>query len=501
MFESNLARRLSPMDAFFLYLEREEQPMHVGAVCIFEGKIPFAQFVRTLESRLHLVPRYRERAMMAPLNLGHPTWEPDPDFDIRNHIFRMKLPAPGTDEELRQLTGQVFTGVLDRTKPLWEVYFVEGLEGNRTALIVKVHHCMVDGVAGIGLAFVLLDIVPDPPKMKKLRFRPGPLPDGSALLVDALWDNAIEGVKHWTRWQRSIAAYANGYGPSDVVRNFTRFATTMTRFLLPFTRMPFNKPLCGGRVMHWCDFSFADARAIRAVVGGTVNDVMLTTLGSAMRKYYQEMCPDSRIPKGLRVLVPVNVRKETDRAALGNYISLMPVELPLYPEGVVERLHAVDVIMRDLKESKVPEAISLMFDVVQGAPAFLQSLSLSTVAKPRIQGAISTLSAPIPPANLICTNVPGPQIPLYCVGRRLTAMYPALPVALEMGVNMAITSYDQKIFVAFIGDTEAERDQEIILKYFKESFRELRETAAVKEAQYVEIVRSQHLHGNPSAVT
>ena len=491
MSEHNLSRRLSPMDSFFLYVEREEQPMHVGLVCVFDGKIPYTRFVRSLESRLHLVPRYRQRAMMAPMHVGHPTWETDPDFDIRNHIFRMKLPPPGSMEDLRQLTGQVFTGVLDRCKPLWEIYFVEGLEGNRTALVVKVHHCMVDGVAGIGLAFVLLDVIPDPPRIQKPTFRPGPLPDSGALLIDALWDNAVGQFQHWTRWQRSFAAYANGHGTADILRNFGKFASTMGRFLIPFKRMPFNKPLTGGRVVHWTEFSFADARAIRAVVGGTVNDVILTVLGTAIRKYWSARCGNKRIPQGLRVLVPVNVRHETEKASLGNHISLMPVEVPLHPEGAVDRLHAVDVVMRELKESKVPEAISLMFDVFQGTPAFMQALSLGVVALPGVQETFSTFAAPLPPANLICTNVPGPQIPLYCSGHRLKAMYPALPVALEMGVNMAITSYDQKLFVTFIGDTEFEEDQSMILRFFEEGFRELRDVAAVKEAQYVEIVRSQ----------
>ncbi len=492
MSENHLDRRLSPMDAFFLYLELEEQPLHVGAVCVFEGRIPYREFVQTLESRLHLVPRYRQRVLFTPLQLGHPVWEHDPDFDIKNHVFRVRLPAPATEEELRTLTGQIFTGMLDRNKPLWEVYFVEGLEGNRTAVVVKVHHCMVDGVAGIGLALVLLDIVPDPPKIPKPRFRPTPLPAAKDLVVDALWDNASDTLRHWSRWQRGLAAYARGFDSVSVARNFKKFATTMARFLLPFTRMPFNVPLSGERVVYWREYLFADARAIRTVLGGTVNDVILTVLGAAMRKYFQEMRPGKRLPESLRVLVPVNVRRETERAALGNHISLMPVELPLHPEGAPERLRATDVLMRQLKEARVAEAIALMFDVVQGAPAFLQALALGAWAHPLVQGTMSTVAAPVPPANLICTNVPGPQIPLYSCGHKLLAMYPALPVALEMGVNMAITSYDQKLFITFIGDGKTDQDLKRIADYFDASFRELRGTAEVKGAQYIEIIRQQH---------
>ncbi|HNT87479.1 MAG TPA: wax ester/triacylglycerol synthase family O-acyltransferase [Candidatus Hydrogenedentes bacterium] len=492
MSEDGLERRLSPMDAFFLYLEREEQPLHVGAVCVFERRMPFGKFVRTLESRLHLVPRYRQRVLFTPLHLGHPTWEVDPDFDIKNHVFRLRLPAPGTDEELRQLTGQVFTGVLDRNKPLWELYFVEGLEDNRTALIVKVHHCMVDGIAGIGLALVLLDIVPNAPKINKPRFRPTPLPDAKTLCVDALWDNAADALRHWSRWQRSFAAYARGFDLLDVARNIKRFAATMGHFLLPFTRMPFNVALNGERIVHWREYSFADARAIRTVIGGTVNDVILTALGTAARRLWQETQGSKRIPQTLRVLVPVNVRRETERAALGNHTSLMPVELPLHPEGPVERLRATDVLMRQLKEARVAEAIALMFDVVQGTPAFVQALALGTVGHPIVQETAATFAAPIPPANLICTNVPGPQIPLYSCGHKLLAMYPALPVALEMGVNLAITSYDQKLFITFIGDGKAEGELERVAELFDVAFQELLEAAAVKQAQYVEITRRRH---------
>ncbi|MFP4500581.1 MAG: wax ester/triacylglycerol synthase family O-acyltransferase [Candidatus Hydrogenedentota bacterium] len=484
-----LSQRLSAMDAFFLYLEAEEQPMHVGAVCLFEGRLPYAQFVKTLESRLHMVPRYRQRALIPPFNIGHPVWQEDPHFDIRNHIFRLKLPAPGTDEELRKLSGQILTGALDRNKPLWEIYFVEGLTGKRTALVVKVHHCMVDGVAGIGLALVLLDVVPNPPKTRKPPYKPGPLPDTGQLMYDALWDNMIEGVRHWTRWQRSAAAYARGFERRDILRNVKKFSETMGRFLLPYTRMPFNKPLSGERILLWRDYAFADARAIRAVVGGTVNDVILTVLSSAVRELHKVRRQERRIPPSLRVLVPVNVRRETERASLGNHISLMPVEVPLMPGSAVERLQATSVRMRELKEAKVADAISLMFDVFQGAPALLQHASLRAMAKPGVQTLLDRLAGPVPPANLICTNVPGPQIPLYVCGHRLTAMYPTLPVALEMGINLAITSYDQKLCITFVGDQVVADDMNLLADYFDAAFRELRDAAAVKESQYVEITR------------
>lgn len=171
MSSDELRRRLTPMDAFFLYAERPEQPMHVGATCIFEGKISHRDFMRHIGTRLHLIPRYLQRVVPAPLNLGHPTWEDDPDFDLKNHIFRVSLKGTKDDEELRTLSGKIFTGTLDRNKPLWEIYLVEGLSGNRTAMVFKVHHCMVDGVAGIGLAYIAFDMTPEPVIMKKQVFK------------------------------------------------------------------------------------------------------------------------------------------------------------------------------------------------------------------------------------------------------------------------------------------------------------------------------------------
>jgi WS/DGAT/MGAT family acyltransferase len=476
------------MDAFFLYVEAEEQPMHVGAVCIFEGKIPFRKFLQTLEARLDEIPRYRQRVMTAPFNLGHPTWEFDPDFDIDNHLIRVQVNAPGTDKELRDLTSQIWTGLLDRGKPLWELYFVEGLSDKRTALIAKVHHCMVDGIAGIGLLYVLMDLVPNPPKKKKKPFKAAPLPENSELLYDALWDNAIESVEHWTRFQRNVVEYGRGMGSLQVGEALRKFGSTLGHFLLPYTRLPFNGPLNGVRKASWRSFPFADIRAIRAVCGGTINDVMLTVLSGAILRYLDGHPQRRRRYRSLRVLAPVNVRQEAERGTLGNHISFMPIEIPLALDDAVERLHAIHLRTKELKESRVPEAIGLMFDVLQGSPAILQALSLNTVARPAVQNVLGKV-IPIPPANLICTNVPGPQIPLYSCGQRMTAIYPKVPVCLEMGINCAITTYDQKVYVNLVADGQAGYDVDLVMEYFEQAMHELREAAAIKEAAYVRIIR------------
>lgn len=483
--DANLKRRLSGMDAFFLYAEREEQPMHVGATCLFDGRIPYLQFMRGLEARLDAIPRYRQRVVPSPLGLGHPTWEDDPDFDMKNHVFRVRVKEPGTDKELRELTGKIFTGTLDRNKPLWEVYVVEGLSEKRGALIFKVHHCMVDGVAGIGLAMVLFDMTPEPPKLRKKPRGKITLPNATQLLYDALWDAAIESVDHWTRFQKSLVDFSTNTNGSDLSLSLKKFAGTMAGFLVPLTRMPFNKPLNGRRLVVWRNYSFNDVRAVRAAAGGTINDVLLTAIGGAMRKYLAWKNPNQRrMPRSLRVLVPVNVRQEHERGALGNRVSFLPVEVPLHIEDHIERLHAVHLNMQDLKEARVSTAVSLMFEVVFGLPAQLQAAALSAVANPNIQVLFPT---GMPPANVICTNVPGPNIPLYVLGKRLLATYPKVPVTMEMGVNFAITSYDQKLFVNVCADGVAAGDADKIAEYLDETFQELLAQAEIKQADYVRV--------------
>jgi len=476
------------MDAFFLYAERPEQPMHVGATCIFDGKFSHRDFVRHIGSRLHLIPRYQQRVMPAPFNIGHPTWENDPDFDLKNHIFRVELKESRDEDELRELSGKIFTGVLDRNKPLWEIYLVEGLKNKRTALVFKVHHCMVDGVAGIGLALIAFDMTPEPVKIKKQPFKAPPIPDSTSRFYDALWDNAIGGIEHWARFQRSLANFGRAFEGADVARAVRKFASTIGGFLMPFTKTSFNGPLGPTRHVDWLVLPFADVRAVRAVAGGTVNDVILASLAGAIKRYMRERGEAKKTPRFVRILVPVNVRQEHERAALGNRISFMPVEAPLYFNDPVEILQAIHLNTKELKDAKIPDAVGLMFEALQGMPAPFQAIALNSAANPVVQGLLSHFTA-MPPANMICTNVPGPNIPLYVMGKRLTAMFPKVPVVMEMGINLALTSYDQKLFLCFCADGRAGKHVEAFRRCFEESFAELREAAEVKSADYVRITR------------
>lgn len=483
-----LKRRLSPMDAFFLYLEREEEPMTVGFVAQFDGKIPLKKFRSHIEARLHLIPRYLQRVIPAPLNIGMPTWEFDPDFDIENHIVRVKCEAPGDDAALRRTCEKLFRGTLDRGKPLWEIYLIEGMKGNRTGMMTKIHHCMVDGIAGIALMYIIFDAWPTPEKLKKQKYAAPALPSQAQLLYDALWDNAIDSLDHWSRFQKGLADYARGFSGTQTWDAFKEFAATMRDFLSPSKRMPFNKPFNGERKFAFADFSFAEARAIRAACGGTLNDVALTVLSGACRRYAM-MHGENLRKRYLRVLVPVNIRTEDERGAMGNRISFLPLEIPLEVKDHVERLRIINETTQELKQSRVSEAVSLMFNALQGMPAPLQALSLGSAARPSVQKALG-MAWQVPPMHLICTNVPGPQIPLYCVGKRLLNYYALLPIALEMGISCGITSYDQRLFISLIGDGNAAPDVDKLMEFMRESFIELRAAAEVKERHVVELAHA-----------
>jgi len=476
------------MDAFFLHIETEEQPMNVGCADIFEGKISFTRFVRTIESRLHLIPRYRQLVVPAPLNLGLPTWEFDPNFDIRNHIKHIKIAGPGTDQAFYELAGELFSGTLSRDKPLWEIYLVEGLAGKRTGLVAKVHHCMIDGIAGIGLLTVVLDAWPVPEKNRKKPYKPEPIPSASQLLYDAIWDGMSETLEHWTKFQKSLVEYGGGRELKEVIGIVKEFGLTMKDFFSPIKRFPFNRPFNGKRIIAGQSFSFAEAREIRTRCGGTVNDVALTIVSGAIQRYLETHGETLR-KQTVRILVPVNMRQEDERGEMGNRISFLPVDVPLDILDPVERLRIITETTQHLKESKVIEGISLMFNALQGAPSLLQALALTNAASPSGQFLLG-LMAQVPPSHMICTNVPGPQIPLYTVGHQLLSHYSLLPVALEMGISCAITSYDQRLYISIIADAQATPDADNLMEFISDSFHDLRIAAEVKERHYVEIPRA-----------
>jgi WS/DGAT/MGAT family acyltransferase len=471
-----LPSRFGALDAAFLNFECKEMPLHIGGVCVFEGAIPFERFVATIESKLDLIPRYREKVAFPFLNIGYPTWQYDPDFDVRRHISHVKLDPPGTDEQLRELTGRIFTPLLDRNKPLWEMHVVDGLAGGRSALICKVHHCIVDGVAGIGLMNVMLDPSPEERRLPKRKaYRPPKPPDAASLFVDAFTDSLAQIPKRLADVRDALKGYGNLLKTDNFAAvGLERVVDRMPELLSPVEHLPFNRPCSGERRVFWTEFPFAEARAIRSACGGTVNDVVLTVVAGAVAKYTKAHGQTVK-NRFFRPMVPVNVRpQEQSVGAFGNLISLMLVALPLGIRDPVARLKHIHELTQAMKGARTPELLRLSLAWLGLLPPPVQAF---------LAGNLGWLNTPIPLFHMVCTNVPGPQLPLYTCGQRMVACYPHVPTGMDVGISVAIESYDQKLYFALTTDALAAPDGGRMIDFLEASFKELREAAGVAETE------------------
>ncbi|HJQ67649.1 MAG TPA: wax ester/triacylglycerol synthase family O-acyltransferase [Blastocatellia bacterium] len=466
----SLNTRLTSMDATFLYFEKKEAPMHIGSVSIFEGEIPFDKFIDNISSKMHLLPRYQQKVVPDPFNLGHPTWEFDSNFDINNHVFRVRIDAPGSEEELIKLAGKIFSPMMDRKKPLWDIYLVYGLEGKRTAMIARVHHCMVDGVSGVDLLKIVLDISPDAQPLPKSEAAPPrpPRPDPTRSFFDALLGGMQEGMNRWMEFQTGLLNLTQAMTSGQSASSLPDMTRMLPGLAAPVPLLPFNRPCSGDRKLVWSTFSFAEARAIRGALGGTVNDVVLTVLSGAVSRYVEQHGQQTA-GRSLRVMVPVSLRRQDQRGALGNLVSLLPVDIPLDVKDPVERYRHINAKTVAMKSARVAEGLNLFSALMGILPASVQALV----------GAIA--NTPFPAFNMVSTNVPGPQVPLYAMGKRMTAYYPYVPVGYAVGCGCAIMSYDQKLYFGLTSDTQAMPDVERLKAFLEESFVELRKAAGVDE--------------------
>ena len=472
MSEPQLNRRLSSMDASFLYFEKKETPMHIGSVSLFDGEIPFENFVAMLDAKMHLLPRYQQVVVPDPFNLGHPTWEYDHNFSIRNHIFKLQIDAPGGEKELIDLAGRVLTPMMERHKPLWDIYLVYGLEGKKTAMICRVHHCMVDGMSGVDLLKIVLDFSPTPaqiPPKPAAKVRE-PQPDPTRRLFDSILGGMQEGMNRWMEFQNGLLNLTQALTEQTSRDAMKNISGEIPKIMRPAERLPFNGPLSGEKRMVWNTFNFAEARAIRGALSGTVNDVVLTALSGAVSRYV-ESHGQPVAGRKIRFMVPVSLRQEDQHGALGNLVSILPVEIPLDLKHPVERFRYVNQKTMVMKGGRVAEGLNLFSALMGILPAPMQALV----------GALSTANIPVPAMNMISTNVPGPQVPLYAMGHRMIAYYPYVPVGYAVGCGCAIMSYDQHLYFGLTADMKAMPDVERLRDQLYESFYELRTAAGVEE--------------------
>jgi len=433
--------RLSPLDASFLHVEAENSQMHIASVAIFEGPAPSQdELVAMVASKLHLVPRSRQRVRFVPLQLGRPAWVDDPHFHLDYHLRRTALPAPGGDEELRNLIGRVMSQRLDRARPLWEMWIVEGLSEGRWAVASKTHHCMVDGVSGTDLLTVVMDDTPTPQRARPPRWRPATEPGALQLVGDALRErmtSPYEVVRSARSALRGPRRAAEGLG--EILRGLG----SLGRLAQGETVSSLNGVVGPYRRWAWATASLADIKKIRAALGGTVNDVVLAVITRGFR----DLLKARREPvegRVVRTLVPVSVRRPDERGTYNNRVSAMFADLPVGIGDPVKRLESIRAQMDRLKESKQAVAAEALTSLSGFAPSLL--LALGTRLFSRLpQRTIQTVT----------TNVPGPQAPLYACGRRMLAAYPYVPLAGSVRIGIAIFSYHGQLTFGVTGDWDS----------------------------------------------
>jgi diacylglycerol O-acyltransferase len=451
--------RLSPQDASFLHLEDAVSHMHIGSVALFEGPPPTqAALRRMLVAHLARVPRYRQRVHFTPLALGRPVWVDDPHFNLDYHLRRTGLPKPGGDEELRNLVGRVMSQQLDRHKPLWETWVIEGLRGDRWALLMKVHHCVVDGVAGTELLSTMLDAERHPDLPAPGAWQAERQPPGVELALRALVHRAAS----------PLLAVREALGsPRDTMEAALESLgglLTMSGVLRPPPGSSLNGPIGPHRRWAWASAHLTDVKRIRAGLGGTVNDVVLTAITGAFRELLAARGESTDRP--VRTLVPVSVRSAQERETYNNRVSAIFAELPVGVGDPVLRHAAVCEQMKHLKSSHEAVAGDVLVGLSGFAPAMLLAVGLRAATH-----------VPQRNVNTVTTNVPGPQQPLYAAGRRMLECFPYVPLAGHVRVGVAIFSYDGRLGFGVTGDYDHAPDIGLLCEAIERSIAELVEAA------------------------
>jgi diacylglycerol O-acyltransferase len=452
--------RLTGLDSSFLHLEHDATHMHVAGCMVFDGQAPaYDELVDQILSRLHLVPRYRQRLAFVPLNQGRPVWVDDPHFNVAFHVRHTALPNPGGEDQLKRLCGRIFSQALDRSRPLWEIWLVEGLAEDRFALLSKTHHALVDGISGVDIATVLFDASPDPVPVAPPdgEWIARPLPTGAQLLAEALRERAtvpteiVRGVRATLRGPRHVAArVGRAVGGIGAV---ARLATASA------PDSPLNVRIGPHRRFTWVRGDLAQFKAVKNALGGTVNDVVLAAVAGALGRYLRIHGEDTE-DTVLRAMVPVSVRADVERGALGNRVAAMWAPLPIGLTDPVQRLLTISRAMDGVKDSGQAVGAQVLTELTGFAPPTIMAQAARLQARQRM-------------FNLVVTNVPGPQIPLYLLGRQLEAMFPMVPLAANQALGVAIMSYNGQLNFGLNADYDALRDLEALADALRASIDEL----------------------------
>src|SRR5271157_1346067 len=498
---------LSTLDGFWLYLEHPGLPTNVAAVCEFEGAIDADECTRYFESMLPQLPRFTERLEPAPLHLSAPRWRPDPHFDIRRHVRQVSLQT-GSTAEWKNSLGSILGSNLDLNHPVWDITLVQGLQPNKTGLVLRIHHCLADGVAGVGLMKVLLQETPDyrPVRSARRSAVPGPQPVPEATLIDGMVNACFVTVVNSLNTQSELLRLAekalsparagngkngangtngqNANRPSPGTASSIRdFASVLAEAALPVQKLPFNTLCRGSITFDWCDIPTKDIRRIRQNCEATVNDVVLTILCGAIRRY-AELHGANVSGRSVRIGIPVNLRTEGEEAGTGNHITMISLNVPISVGDPLKLLHLVQKKSAVSRNGRSAELIALTALMMGTIPTPLQKLGAGVLRR-----------MPISIFNTVCTNVRGPDRPLYLIGHKLLCAYPFVPIGGEMGMNCAVLTYNETMHAGFTGDAHAAPDLAEIAKCFRESFEALRSAAGVRPQEHERVRKARTRKG------
>jgi diacylglycerol O-acyltransferase len=440
---------MSPVDSSFLHVENDTTPMHIGAVSIFEGPPPpFADLRAMVAGKLGLVPRYRQKVRSVPLAVGPPVWIDDPHFSLDYHLRHTAVPKPGDEEQLRQMAARVFSQHLDRDKPLWELWAVEGLQHKRWALLSKVHHCMVDGVAATDLMSVMFSDATavgaeDGGVAPARQWAPAPEPTAAEVLVRTI-------VRRASPAGQLEALRRMAGAPRETLRSLAeaaRATAAASGSMRPVGASSLTGPIGPHRRWSWAQARLSDVKAVRSELGGTVNDVVLTLITNGFRDLLESRGEDVPEDRVVRTMVPVSVRRKGERGVYNNRVSAVFAGLPVGLTDPARRLHSIRAEMDGIKESKQAVAGDVLTSMSGFAPPLLLALGSRLVTlSPRLNMHTAT------------TNVPGPQQPVQTLGRRMLQSYPFVPVVGSIRIVVAIFSYDGGLFFGVTGDYDGAPD-------------------------------------------
>ena len=477
--------RLSTQDATFIYAETENGPLHIGSILIFDGKIEFDEFVKQVESRLHLVPRYRQRLIPVPFNVSHALLEDDPKFRIENHLFRHLLrpgmsKADAIDEMMRH-----YEVPLERSRPLWEMHSFENFDGARTAIVSKVHHALVDGVSGVELLKVMFDLKqnPDPIEPPAQPWSPEPPSSAMRRLIEAMRERTAAPIRSTMEVSRELVrdpdiSAARARTIAAGVRHLGELATRR------IASTPWNSGIVGQRrALASTSMSFGEFRAIRNAFGGSINDVVLTILTEGAARYLHHH--GYKTGSQLCVGCPVNVRHKEEASTLGNRVSMMFPRLAAEPMDPVERLRQVAAETEQIKAAQLPQALEALMSLGDNIPPGLIGMGsrLGTTALDAAS-ALFRLSGykprpdrfllPTVGINFVATNVPGVQVPQYLFGHKCLEQIPLVPLGATLGFGVAILSYNQTLNFGMIADPNLMPDVSLMKSFVDETFGELK---------------------------